>query len=148
MKTIMKWIKRIIVSLLGLILITVIALWISFYSWKKNVITSLPDDTKVVSTSNGQIEYILEGNSNRVMLVIHGSPGSVHISRFEASTFLDKGFSVLSVSRPGYYQTPLSSGKTAKEQAALYLSLMNELGIESVYINGVSGGGHQASNLP
>lgn len=141
MKIIMKWIKRIFVALLGLILLTVIALWISFYFWKKNVIANLPDDTKIISTTNGQIEYILEGNSNRVMLVIHGSPGSVHVSRLEASTFLDKGFSVLSVSRPGYYQTPLSSGKTVKEQAALYLSLINELGIESVYVNGVSGGG-------
>lgn len=141
MKKIMKWIKRIFVALLGLILLTVIALWISFYFWKKNVIANLPDDTKIISTTNGQIEYILEGNSNRVMLVIHGSPGSVHVSRLEASTFLDKGFSVLSVSRPGYYQTPLSSGKTVKEQAALYLSLINELGIESVYVNGVSGGG-------
>lgn len=137
----MKWIKRIFVTILGLILITMIALWVSFYSWKKNVIANLPNDTKVISTSRGQIEYILDGNSNRVMLVIHGSPGSVHVSRFEALTFLDKGFSVLSVSRPGYYQTPLSSGKTTKEQAALYLSLLNELGIESVYVNGVSGGG-------
>lgn len=137
----MKWIKRIFVSILGLILITMIALWVSFYSWKKNVIANLPNDTNVISTSRGQIEYILDGNSNRVMLVIHGSPGSVHVSRFEALTFLDKGFSVLSVSRPGYYQTPLSSGRTTKEQAALYLSLLNELGIESVYVNGVSGGG-------
>jgi len=137
----MKWIKRIFVALLGLILLTVIALWISFYFWKKNVIANLPDDTKIISTTNGQIEYILEGNSDRVMLVIHGTPGSVHVSRIDALTYLDQGFSVLSVSRPGYYQTPLSSGTTAKEQAALYLSLLNELGIESVYVNGISGGG-------
>jgi 2-hydroxy-6-oxonona-2,4-dienedioate hydrolase len=141
MKNIVKWIKRILITLLGIILLVMIALWISFYFWKKNVIASLPNDTKVITTSNGQIEYVLEGNSKRVMLMIHGSPGSVHVSRFEASTFLDKGFSVLSVSRPGYYQTPLSSGTTVKEQAALYLSLLNELGIESVYVNGVSGGG-------
>lgn len=141
MKTIMKWIKRIFVALLGLILITVIVLWISFYLWKKNVIANLPNDTKVISTSNGQIEYILEGNSDKVMLIIHGTPGSAHVSRIDGLTYLDKGFSVLSVSRPGYYQTPLSSGKTVKEQAALYLSLLNELGIESVYVNGVSGGG-------
>ena len=137
----MKWIKRIFVALLGLILLTVITLWISFYFWEKNAITNLPDDTKVISTSNGQIEYILEGNSDRVMLIIHGTPGSVHVSRFEGLTYLDKGFSVLSVSRPGYYQTPLYSGTTFKEQAALYLSLLNELGIESVYVNGISGGG-------
>lgn len=137
----LKWIKRIFVAIFGLILLTVLVLWIGFYSWKKKVIADLPNDSKTLTTKNGVVEYILEGNSDRVMLVVHGRPGSVHISKIDGSFYLDKGFSVLSVSRPGYYQTPLSSGKTAKEQAALYVSLLDELGIDSVYVNGVSGGG-------
>jgi 2-hydroxy-6-oxonona-2,4-dienedioate hydrolase len=136
-----KWIKRISLIFTVIILFTGLALWIYYYTWQRNVIKDLPADTTVISTSTGPIEYVLEGTSDKVMLIVHGTPASVHVSRAEGSFFLDKGFSVLSVSRPGYYQTPLASGITIQEQAALYVSLLNELGIESVYINGVSGGG-------
>lgn len=116
-----------------------LGLWVNFYFWKKDVIHNLPKDSQVITTDKGPVEYSLTGNSNRYMLMIHGSPGSVHVSG--GKSFLDKGFSVLGVSRPGYYQTPLSSGGTPKEEAALYKSLLDALKIDSVYVNGISGGG-------
>ncbi len=138
---ILKWIKRIFVAILGLLIIVILGLWVSFYFWNKEVIKNLPNDTKVISTDHGPIEYSLDGNSNKVILFVHGTSGSAHVSRLEALTYIDNGFSLLSVSRPGYYKTPLSSGETVKQQATLFRSLLDELGIDSVYINGASGGG-------
>lgn len=139
MKKTLKWIKRIFITIVSLIIVIMLGLYGTFYFWKKDVIHNLPQDSKVLTTDKGQVEYTLSGNSDRVMLMIHGAPGSVHVSG--GNSFLDHGFSVLGVSRPGYYQTPLSSGGTPKEEAALYKSLLDELNIDSVYVNGISGGG-------
>ena len=139
MEKIIKWIKRILISFIGLLIVFMVGLYITFFFWKKDAVKNLPQDSQIISTDKGEIEYRLLGNANRYMLMIHGSPGSVHVSGGES--FLDKGFSVLGVSRPGYYQTPLTPRGTPKEEAALYKSLLDELNIESVYVNGISGGG-------
>lgn len=139
MRKIIKWIKRIFVTILGLLLIVVLGLWVTFYFWKKEVINDLPKNSLVLNTDKGVVEYTLTGNSDKCVLLVHGSPGSVHVE--ESKTLVDKGFKVLAISRPGYYKTPLTSGKTPREQAALYKSLLDELKIDSVYVNGISGGG-------
>jgi pimeloyl-ACP methyl ester carboxylesterase len=124
---------------LGLLAILILGLWVTFYFWKKDAVKNLPQDSQVINTDKGDIEYRLLGNAERYMLMIHGSPGSVHVS--SGKSFLDEGFSVLGVSRPGYYKTPLTPRGTPKEEAALYKSLLDELNIDSVYVNGISGGG-------
>jgi len=139
MKKILKWTKRILILIIGLLIVLMVGLYITFFFWKKDLAKNLPQDSQVISTDKGEIEYRLLGNANRYMLMIHGSPGSVHVSGGES--FLDKRFSVLGVSRPGYYQTPLTPRGTPKEEAALYKSLLDELNIDSVYVNGISGGG-------
>lgn len=139
MKNILKWVKRIFITILSLIVVIMIGLYTTFFFWKKDLVKNLPQDSQVISTDKGDVEYRLLGNSDRYMLMIHGSPGSVHVS--EGESFVDEGFSVLGVSRPGYYQTPLSSRGTPKEEAALYKSLLDKLNINAVYVNGISGGG-------
>lgn len=139
MKKILKWTKRILISIIGLLIVLMVGLYITFFFWKRDAVKNLPQDSQIISTAKGEIEYRLLGNAKRYMLMIHGSPGSVHVSGGES--FVDKGFSVLGVSRPGYYQTPLTAKGTPKEEAALYKSLLDELNIESVYVNGTSGGG-------
>lgn len=139
MRKIIKWIKRIFVTIFGLLLIVVLGLWATFYFWKKEVINDLPKNSLVINTDKGEVEYTLIGNSDKYMLLVHGSPGSVFVE--ESKPFVDKGFTVLAISRPGYYKTPLTSGETPKAQAALYKSLLDKLKIDSIYVNGVSGGG-------
>ncbi len=139
MKKILKWIKRILISIIGLIIVLMLGLYVTFFFWKKSVLQNLPQNSKVITTAEGPVEYTLKGTSAPYMLVIHGTPGSVHVTGGES--FLDKEFSVLGVSRPGYYQTPLSSGGTPKDEAALYKSLLDKLKIDSIYVNGISGGG-------
>lgn len=139
MRAIFKWVKRIFVTVISLVLVAITVLWVSFLFWNNNVFNELPKNSLLVNTAKGQVEYTLTGNSDKYMLMVHGTPGSVHVAG--GQSFSDQGFSVLGISRPGYYQTPLSSGKTPKEQAALYKSLLDELKIESVWVNGISGGG-------
>jgi pimeloyl-ACP methyl ester carboxylesterase len=139
MKKILKWIKRILISIIGLIIVLMIGLYVTFFFWKKDAISDLPKNSLVIDTDKGQVEYTLTGNSDKYMLFVHGSPGSVFVE--ESKPFVDKGFTVLAISRPGYYKTPLTSGETPREQAALYKSLLNELKIDSIYVNGLSGGG-------
>lgn len=139
MKKALKWVKVIFATLLSLILVLIVALWVSFYFWEKDVINNLPKDSLIINTDKGQIEYTLTGNYDKYMLLVHGSPGSVGVE--DIKPLIAKGFNVLAVSRPGYYKTPLSSGETPKEQAALFKSLLDKLKIDSVYVNGVSGGG-------
>ncbi|MDP5229770.1 MAG: alpha/beta hydrolase [Cellulophaga sp.] len=139
MKKIIKWSKRILLSLVSLLFLLILGLWVAFYFYKKEAVNDLPKNSLILNTVKGPIEYTLNGNSNTYMLMVHGSPGSVHID--ESKPFVDNGFSVLTVSRPGYYKTPLASGKSPKEQAALFKSLLDTLHINSVYINGISGGG-------
>ena len=133
-----NWIKRIFVITLSVLGLLIIGLWISFSFWKKDAINNLPK-VQLMNTDNGQIEYALNGASNKYVLMIHGMPGSVHVSK--ERQFLKQGYTTLGISRPGYYLTPLSSGKTPKEQAALYKSLLDKLDIDSVYVFGSSGGG-------
>ena len=135
----LKLVKFIFLALVSLILVLIVALWIYFYSWKKDAINNLPNNSLVIKTEKGEVEYTLTGNSDKYMLLVHGTPGSVHVE--EGNSFVENGFNVLSISRPGYYKTPLSSGETPKEQAALYKALLDELKIDSIYVNGISGGG-------
>lgn len=116
-----------------------IGLYVTFFFWKKEAISDLPKNSLVINIDKGEVEYTLTGNADKYMLLVHGSPGSVYVE--EDNPFVDEGFTVLAVSRPGYYKTPLTSGETPKAQAALYKSLLDKLKIDSIYVNGVSGGG-------
>ena len=108
-----NWIKRIFVITLSLLGLLIIGLWISFSFWKKDAINNLPK-VQLMNTENGQIEYAVNGTSDKYLLMIHGMPGSVHVSK--ERKFLKQGYTTVGVSRPGYYLTPLSSGKTPKEK--------------------------------
>ena len=70
------------------------------------------------------------------MLSIHGTPGG-YDQRMEL-----EGFRVLAPSRPGYLRTPISAGRTPREQADAYVALLDALSIDQVVVvMGLSGGG-------
>ncbi|MHA2020111.1 MAG: alpha/beta fold hydrolase [Candidatus Thorarchaeota archaeon] len=91
-------------------------------------------------TSLGEIEYILKG-SGPVLLMLHGAPGGYDQGAIDVTMWTDAGFSLLSISRPGYLRTPLSTGETFEEQADAIEALLDTLGISKVAILGASGGG-------
>ena len=65
------------------------------------------------------------------MGICHGSFG-----------YHDRGFCIVSPSRPGFGRTPLSSGKSAADHAKISDALMTEvLGVEKYVVLGGSGAG-------
>ncbi len=127
------------ISLVFLILIFV---WIiiTFRRWKRNIISTLIKNSKIAKTSQGEIEYVLKGEGP-VLLVLHGGPGGYDQSMLDAEMWIEEGFSILAISRPGYLRTPLSSGETYEEQADAIDALLTTLGVSKVAVMGNSAGG-------
>ncbi len=93
-------------------------------------------------TALGPVEVAVAGTGPAVLLV-HGTPGGWQQARLLGEDLLPKA-RVLLVSRPGYGRTPLRSGRTPEEQAALYAALLDELGLDRAVVMGISGGGPSA----
>ena len=114
-----------------------------YRSWQKHELTRLQSNSKVIQTAHGLVEYQAKGQGPAVIYA-HGTPGG-YDQGLAFTHFIQKHqYQLLSVSRPGYLQTPLSSGATPAEQADLYAVLLDELGIEKASIIGFSGGGPSA----
>ncbi len=94
---------------------------------------------KICETEKGTVEYFLKGNGTTV-LIVHGGHDSCR-GDYMNDNLLENNFSVLIPTRPGYRGTPISSGKTAKDTADLFASLLKKLGIKKVFLIGNSAGG-------
>ncbi len=97
----------------------------------------------VVATDRGPVELADWGDGPAV-LSLHGAMGGYDQGVLLARTIGDAGFRYLAPSRPGYLGTPLSSGRSAEEQADLHAALLRRLGIHSAAVMAVSGGGPSA----
>jgi len=100
------------------------------------------NEIKIAETNKGKIEYILNGKGPTV-LIVHGGHGSCCID-YKQNQLLEKGFSVLIPTRPGYKGTPIESGKTAEATADLFSELLKVLKIKKVSVIGNSAGGPTA----
>jgi pimeloyl-ACP methyl ester carboxylesterase len=140
-----KWLKRIGIVALTVVLAVCAITYVRFIQWRNEVTKNLARDSVVVQTAKGPIEYAELGHGPAV-LMIHGTPGGY-----------DQTYQILKVdnaetgvlryiipSRPGYLRTPLSVGKTPKEQAEAFAALLDVLKIEKVAVLGGSGGGPSA----
>ncbi|MHA2242058.1 MAG: alpha/beta fold hydrolase [Candidatus Thorarchaeota archaeon] len=125
-----------------MVLIVVLFVWIiiSYRGWKRNLLTTLNGNSEVATTSLGEIEYVLNG-SGPVILFLHGAPGGYDQGTFDMEMWIEAGFSMLAISRPGYLRTPLNTGETFEEQADAIEGLLVTLGISKVAILAASGGG-------
>lgn len=98
---------------------------------------------KIAQTNHGLVEYRLEGKGP-VVLVLNGGHTNC-LSPFEHEKyFIKNGYSLLILTRPGYGNTPLSSGRKAEEFAMTITSLLDVLLIEKVIVIGISAGGKTA----
>jgi len=127
---------------ISLIFVALLLIWIiiTYRRWKKSLLTTLYSNSEIATTSVGEIEYVLEG-SGPVILMLHGSPGGYDQGLLYKELLINEGFSLLSISRPGYLRTPLNTGETFEEQADAIEALLVTLGISKVTILGASGGG-------
>lgn len=99
-------------------------------------------DPVTVETKAGIIEYSLTGSNGPVVMVVHGGLGGYDQARVMAARWINENnFRILCPSRPGYLGTPLESGRSMEEQADLFASLLDHLGIEKVVVVSASAGG-------
>lgn len=94
----------------------------------------------VIETPAGSIEYVDIG-AGPPILFVHGSPGGCDQGVL-MTRFLADRHRVISISRPGYLNTPLTAkNQTPHHQAEMLISLLSELEIESCAVVCWSGGG-------
>jgi pimeloyl-ACP methyl ester carboxylesterase len=95
----------------------------------------------LINTALGPVEYHLAEGIGPVVLASHGGLGGVDQARLLLGWLDPMRYRVLACSRPGYLNTPLSSGRGLAEQADLFAALLDALGIERVSVVTVSAGG-------
>jgi len=100
-------------------------------------------DIKKLTTSRGPVEYLDTGNGE-VVLSLHGAMGGYDQAQILARTIGGSNYRYLSLSRPGYLGTPLTTGRTPEEQADLYAEFVDLLNIRQVIVIAISGGGPSA----
>ena len=112
----------------------------SYRFWKRRRLLRIGETSKLLETALGPVEYSTWGQGPAV-LVVHGSPGGYDQSLTFAKLIGSQRCSFIALSRPGYLQTPLRVGQTPEQQADLYATLLDALGIERAAVIGISGGG-------
>jgi pimeloyl-ACP methyl ester carboxylesterase len=106
--------------------------------------TSLDElEVRMIATPRGPVEVAHAGQGPAVLMV-HGTPGSWR-QIVPLAEDLASDFKVVLVSRPGYGSTPLSTTRSATEQADAFASVLEQLDIDRTSIIGVSGGGPSAA---
>ena len=104
----------------------------------------------IARTMKGPIEYTLLGHGP-VLLVCHGTSENCHSGRALAP-LLDAGFSILTISRPGYGRTPSSVGRSNIQAADALVALLDQLEVPQCSVIAISGGGPtgiaMAANYP
>ena len=97
-------------------------------------------------TAHGLIEYRVVGQGS-VVLVLNGGHTNAASPLGHERFFLEQGYQLLIPSRPGYGQTPSSTGRTAEAFADALVSLLDQLRLERVVVLAISGAGPTALQL-
>jgi pimeloyl-ACP methyl ester carboxylesterase len=107
-----------------------------------DAIDKLQAGSQLYDLSSGIVEAAIVGNGIPV-LISHGGSGGYDMGVWLAE-LIGQGFQYIAPSRFGYLQTPLPAVPTPEKQADQYLSLIDHLGLESVFVLGLSSGGPSA----
>ena len=119
-------------------------LTVRYRVWGAEAVRQLESGSSLIETAAGPMEVSRSKFEGSVVLLLHGTPGGYDQLGRLGELASDAGFAWLAPSRPGYLRTPLAVGRTPAEQADAYLALLDALGIGSVAVVGISGGGPSA----
>jgi len=132
--------KRVAILLSGFLAALIVAIGAYYVTDSGQRIEALRIGGTTIETRVGPVEYELVGKGDGdVLLFFHGTPGG-----YDQGVETDAENRVLTLSRPGYLGTPLSSGSTPREQAEAAAALLDALEIQRVGVMGASGGGPAA----
>jgi pimeloyl-ACP methyl ester carboxylesterase len=102
---------------------------------------TLEANSQIMTTALGDIEYAVIGEGVPY-LSLHGTPGGYDQALAGRKAYPKDNVKTITVSRPGYLRTPLSSGATFEQQADLFAALLDKLSIDRVVVVASSGGGY------
>ena len=138
-----RWTLRVACGLVALVVIAVGVMFVVFSSWKSGHVRELEAGSLIMTTALGDVEYAVVG-TGLPYLSIHGTPGDYNTAltsrRAASELYVDQ--KTITLSRPGYLRTPLSSGQTFEQQADLMAALLDKLAIDRAVIVASSGGGY------
>ncbi len=135
-----KLIQRVLLGIAGLLLLYFLVQGIRLGFTLRNAALRL--DTYHAQTavlSYGNMTYVDEGEGE-VILSIHGIFGG-YDQAFDTARDLAATNRIIAPSRFGYLGSDVLGGGTPAEQAAAYVALLDQLGIDQVYLLGTSAGG-------
>lgn len=99
-------------------------------------------------TSRGLLEYRIIGELEReVILFFTGAHANCNTVVGDQEFLVEKGYSILVPSRPGYGKTELSVGETSEDFAHSLTELLDSLQIEKVHVFAFSAGGRPAAQF-
>jgi len=110
-------------------------------AWEAGLISVLESGSNLISTSAGEVEYAIWGDSGPYVIVFHGGQGGYDQIRAFSPGIIGKGYRIITWSRPGYLRTPLPLVSTPDDQADMAAALLDALGIDRVAAIGGSAGG-------
>lgn len=133
-----------IVLVFGVLLFIIFAvLYVQYRFEIKSAYQRIYDGSHVINTEKGEIEYAIQGEGIPVLL-IHGAGGGYDQGLLIGKEVLGEGYQFISVSRFGYLRSPFIQDSSVENQADLYASLLDVLGIDNVIVFAVSAGGPSA----
>ena len=119
-----------------------------YIRWKRGLVDELRSGSRMAATEKGPVEYSIHGEAGPFIAVMHGGPGVYDQTSALFNGLFEKGFRVLSWSRPGYLRTPLKTGRTFEEQADAFKALLDTLDIEKAALVAYSAGGPRRYTSP
>ena len=123
-------------ALLALLIGMIIAF---FLSDMHAIRTRMTNESRVVETRHGPIEFVSWG-SGPAVLVVHGAGGGYDQGRLLPQTFGEERYRWISVSRFGYLRSALPPDPSTSAQAEAFADLLSALEIDSAAILAMSGG--------
>jgi pimeloyl-ACP methyl ester carboxylesterase len=112
-----------------------------YVTWKKAANDRLLQNSRIIETEKGSIQYAVAGKGGPAILLNAGMPGGYDQAMLVGADLAEKPYSLIGWSRPGYLGTPFPVGRTLDEQVDAECALMDALEIEKAAIHGASDGG-------
>ncbi|WP_237417172.1 alpha/beta fold hydrolase [Halobacillus litoralis] len=98
-----------------------------------------PLTTTLLDTSKGIVEFTYKGSGPPVLLLKGGH--STRDTDLSHSSLIYEGFSLLTISRPGYDYTELSTGRTPEDFADTIVEVLDHLQLKKVNVISISAAG-------
>jgi type II secretory pathway pseudopilin PulG len=96
-------------------------------------------EAKTITLSYGEMTYVDKGEGEAI-LPMHGIFGG-YDQAYDTCQDISSDYRIIAPSRFGYLGSDVKGDGSPAEQAAAYVELLDELGIEKVYLLGTSAGG-------